>query len=707
MCFFFLVCIIFLYTTCCTDLAFTDATFDLSPLRDLFETTLRDINSTVHFIVDVSKNITLPNFHFEDGLKEAYRTTSFQILQITFTSPTKVYQKQKLLPRNFKVNTVFRKFTWFVTHIYFNLDGAYDILEKSKLKSAPNIAILFCDKTIKHNSNLTLRFRSFHKLPLTSIFIAVHYQNDHSYKSLLCFTCQLGFEKLAESTTYANLVHKWNRLNGNLREARIAIKFGNTVVQHDKVHLLNCNIHKYVDLIFSLEGLCLHITAQKILNYTINPEKKLSEILFEEHGNVDTKMVSDSAHVKQAMSEDFEIIARGIMVEPYVFFSVVNQHDGRIFAMLRPFDRATWGVLGLSIGTFSLVLFCMPLVRKRLNFILLGSELLGTFLDQSTDVIYKIFNVVRRKPILLMVAWTMWSAMVLLIGNEYKGEMVSLLTMKSTPPEPTNLEELLNSNISITTKEYSQIGGKLVCALRDLDIKDILKEIKKPIPESNIFKRLTNSLKWVTAGVIELERAIAFKGSMEFVEENESVDFSYPYAIIETKNEADYRHKLATAFSDNWVSKIYPAHDMLGTRCVTAIKRNFFMRQFTKIFARIEEAGLYDRWRTFGWNMIKYILVRSAKVRITREIREKLRTNQASSQEGMNLPQNIYGFIFAGNGEQLSENDEEDMAMDMAVHLATFRLLLGLLVFSLLVFIAEIIYIKMIFWIKENGNLFK
>lgn len=675
----------------------------LNPLRSLFKYTMESFDSTIHLNFDTSQNFSRDKFRMTDLIRNAYKWRRFLTFQITVADNwlheslhnCSIIGNKKLF-RTCCDQSIYldRKYSkMLVIDIYPSPHCAKRALNHFSYKVIPNIVLLYFDQTNRSDSTLAKIFQQLQIAPLTSIFIALH--NNYSHLSILCFTCETGFEKVANFSgfNYHNLLSKWTVLNRDLRTARVSISIWEEPAHFALAEISHCNIHSVnVQTLRTFEDLCLHRIIQKFLNYTFNPYRELSWRLSTEHGGVDTQVVVDSIHVERMLYSQFDFISSGMTVDPYVFFTTLNPADNEAFVMLRPFDASSWIVLIVALFGYSAILFFMPLVARNVDFFGIAISLLGTIPDQPANTVYKVFKISRMKPFLLMVAWTLWSAMVLEVGKQYKGALVSLLTAGSTPDEPSNLLDLLNSNLPLITRDGDNIENENLCAIRDLYLPDILVSIEQPIPESNVFKRLHDSIKWVDAHLARFQIAVAFKKHFQLEDKNGSVDFSKNFAIIEARQEAEFRRHILNAFSDKWISKIYPLSNLLTSRQMTAVKRNYFQRFFTKAFSSVEEAGLFRRWATFAWNDWQAVFLRDAVFRVKSEARRLFRTTGERLQYRVNLPENIFGFIFTEKQQRPSSHSVGQMAMTMRVHGTTFFLLLILEAFGVLLFVLELVY---------------
>lgn len=703
VCFYFLS----VFTTTChgrsseARKAVGNSTTVINPLRNFFLFTLAGYDSSLHFVLETSRNLNSQKFQLNLFIQKAYRLTRYKTVQITFCNAstllnqtaqnyTTIANKNQLnVGKNISVLNSRKYSNFIVVDVYLSLRGARDILRNFKFKIIPNIILLYCDKPSKSDSALAKTFQRLRGVPLTSVFTAVHF--NYSHFSILCFTCEKGYEIMDGNIRYSALVSKWDAFHKNLQRGRVEINVLTSESVFNFMDTTSCNIHRInVKTLRTFEDLCLHRIVQNFLNYTFNPFKKLSKRQSKLYGDVDTQMVVDSKHVRQMQDRQFEITGRGMVINPYVFFTILNQPDGQVFAMLRPFDTSCWVAISAVLIGYSAVLFLMPLVSKQLHYMGVLLTMFGTILEQPTDTVNRIFRISGIKPFPLMVAWTLWSTMVLQIGNNYKGTMVSLLATKSTPDEPATLKELLDSQLPLITRDGNNIENEVVCAIRDLYLKDILNSMSKPIPASNVFKRLHDSIKWVDAHLSRFESAVAYMKPFNLQDKNESVDLSKTFAIVETNQEAEFRRHLVNAFSDKWISKVYPLSDILTSRQMTAVKRNFFHKFFIKAFSSVEEAGLFTRWATYAWNVWKAALLNAGRFRVNKEAAQVFNATGKRPKYRVNLPKNLNGFIFSKIDHHSSSDLESEMVMSLTVHQATFFLLLFLQAFCVLVFMYEL-----------------
>lgn len=671
-----------------------------NPFKSFIQFTFTGTDYCVHFIYEGTRNIShQKEAKLSSFIHESYNLRKYQTLQITNYKRVSINHQrstsslnQASIANNIRryVSHDSRRHAPFTVNIYMSVRVAQRVLRNSKLKVAPTIILLNCDKS-KSDEALTKAFQKLANVPVTSIIMALHYNN--SYLSLICFTCEHGFERIGESNNYKALLLKWKVLNGNLRMAKISIfiQWEEKPVNYKKMESNNCNIHnENVITHRTFKDLCLHKTIQKLLNYTFNPyQKPPRKILRKPHGAVETSMDVTSLHIQQKRKQQFEILGRGMLVDPYVFFATLDPLGNQVFVMLRPFDMLSWIFLATTILSFSYVLFMMPLVAKNVSFINIFLSVLGTYLDQPTNIVFAIFRITRLKPLALMLVWTMWTAMVVQVGNLYKGTMVSLLAAKLTPFEPSTLQELLDSKLDIVSRDESYVNGtKLIFGLRDLHLNDILNATKKRTSGMSIFNQLHDALRWGVSSLRRFEIALAYKTPFD-LRNNETIDLTKNFAVMETQLEAEFRRDLVTALSEKCISKIYPVSYMLTSRQISAVRKNYFHRFFSKAFASVEESGLYSRWAKFAWSIVKQRMLNDARSNVNKVALDALNETGTILKFRLNLPTNTFGYIFTNQREESYSEFKGEMAMSMAVHKATFAFLLVLLGICFLIFVFE------------------
>lgn len=672
------------------------------PIKGFIQFSLAGYDSSLHFILDRFKNFRGQESRHNIFIHKIYKFTRYKTIQISYYNRSLPFQKmdsgnhlqkRRGIAATHLLSSINHQkhSNLIVTDVYLSSSSARRILGRTQLKTIPHIILIYSDipGTSESEAVPAKHFQRLRKALFTSIFVILDHSN--SYLGLLCFTCDEGYEKLEGNFRYPSLLEKWTVINKNMRTARIDINVLAPADIYELVEASNCNTHEEnVHTLRTFEDLCLHRILQQLLNYTFNPFRKLPKNLGRIHGEVDTKIVVDTKHVSDMQIQRFEIVGQGMFIDPYIFISVLNPPTGPVFAMLRPLDMVSWICLISAVFGYSIVLFLMPQVSKRLRLLQILMAMTGVILDQPTNVIDKIFKISKIKPLSIMLAWTLWTAMIQQLGNEYKGTMTSLLTAGSTPTEPSNLNELLDSHLPVLTRDGNNIETETVCAIRDLYLQDIMNAMEKPIPASNVFKRLRDSIEWIDTDPFRFGVSLSFNKPVIVMDKNESADLSQPFAIIETQREAEFRHSILNAFSDKWISKIHLVSDMLTSRQMTAVKKNYFWRFFKKGFSIVEEAGLYNRWKSYAWNVWQVRLLKIVQQRVFDEAAKIENKTGKSSQYRMNFPQNIRGFIFARADNHLSSNSHKEIVVSMMVHQTTFLLYIILKCMCICVFISEL-----------------
>lgn len=663
------------------------STKNLNPLTDFFLSTLAGYDSSLHIIVDINKGPKKQKLQLNHLIQTAYRLTQYVTLEISILSGSELfhqYSHSHTSPQTKNELGATRKYpNSLVVYIYLCLHSVTDFLWYHNFNIMPQIILFYCEALNISDVSLEDELRLLRGVPLTSIFIAIPFS--YSYLSIVCFTCERDFEIIEGNIRYDALLSKWDNLHKNLQTGQVDVHIHEPDSTFDLIEASSCNTHvANLKMLRTFEDLCIHRIAQQILNYTFSPHKELASRHSEMHGFVDTQLMFDSRHVAEMQQLQFEITGHGMIINPYVFFTILNQLNGPVFAILRPFDIGCWIAVGAVLVTFSAILFLMPLVAKKLSFAEIIFTVFGTILEQPANTVNKIFKISGVKPLMLMVAWTLWSTMVIQGRSNYKGNMVSLLTKKKTPDEPSTLQELLDSKLPLITRDGDDLAFDKVCSIRDLHLKDILNSMKKPIPDSNKFKKLHDSIKWMDPSLSKFENAVAFQEPFRLIDKHEFVDFSKTFAIIETSQEAGFRHRLLNGLSDKWISKIYPLSQILISRQMTAVRMNSFGKYFIQIFSSVEAAGLCTRWASFAWNVGMARMLNQSRNRVNNE------ATKAGLKYRVNLPQNIFGFVFANADIHLSHSTEGEIARSLIVHKATFFLLFVLLAICNIVFIFEV-----------------
>lgn len=157
-------------------------------------------------------------------------------------------------------------------------------------------------------------------------------------------------------------------------------------------------------------------------------------------------------------SFSFDWIKYGVRVETYRFSVFLESKDvvtqANLNALVLPFDVITWILIflvGLTIWLMSFV------VTEQGTLSILW--LLGTLLDQSDLLFVKIFTSKKKKTCfggetICILPLTGWIITTLLLGFFYKGALFSYMTTTPLPDVPTNLKDLLISDIPIITTTY-------------------------------------------------------------------------------------------------------------------------------------------------------------------------------------------------------------------------------------------------------------
>ncbi|CAL8109709.1 unnamed protein product [Orchesella dallaii] len=591
-------------------------------VQKLFSNIFQKFN--LQFYIDSGENVTRQKSYLMKFL-DAHITSQLQTIQITTTNTTELKPRKRRGGRRDKnmrrsiqrsPNTT-RRFSLLQASIYLDARYAQRTLKvgMGRFMVMPHLVILinekpsFQDWRKQKKQKTPLPYEQLHELkdaPLTSVFLVL--DNTLSTIKMLCFPCTKQFNEQKVSSGFNfnlyNLNRQWDLLNKNFRGVFVHVD-----IQHwlTTTNFGTCNIHKYTETHNRFAEICVFKILHLKLNYsyTMKDWDKVKfqpwRIMHEAHGSVFSKIVLERGNMWSLRFAQGSMVSYAMSADPYTFFVVLDKVSrNNMYAILQPFDLSTWIALAVTSIMFSLTLFAISLKSHGLQSTSahrIWFTIIGTVIDQPASDLFQEMHLSSKRTV-LMTLWTLWCLVALNISFEYKGTLVSAITKKPNPKIPETFDSLLASELFMTTFETvknNEGGG--VSMLKGVLLNDILNSLDEPIPNSNVFKRLNDSLIWIPSRYQEFVKNVALNNDIS-LPDNSTLSIPQAFAVMDVKTEANLLRILLKFFTDKWISQTFSTNALIS-RAYWAVLKNYFHRFFTPSLSRLEESALSTVKRYF------------------------------------------------------------------------------------------------------------
>ncbi|OXA39641.1 hypothetical protein Fcan01_25428 [Folsomia candida] len=277
------------------------------------------------------------------------------------------------------------------------------------------------------------------------------------------------------------------------------------------------------------------------------------------------------------------------MLVQFVQFSSIHFFYINYAALLLPFDIFTW-ILVFTGGIFVNILV-YKITPSTKGYLLVWS--LITAMEQP------ILTKRESSTGKLLILCGTWLTSIYILGSLYKGDMVSVLTSRTTRQVPDTLKDLVTSNITIlTTDHYDNLNGPPPisrCSLHDLVIPQLMNAINSKYTLYHVLTRLRLGSKCVKIfNVYEISKNISNYGLLRT---NSEKEFIIPdqFAVIDPTNMLTSIQTTILLFPTYLpiTNLEIPFYTELKPWIVSA---NFFGPRFISGLASLVESGIHGWW---------------------------------------------------------------------------------------------------------------
>ncbi|OXA39700.1 hypothetical protein Fcan01_25430 [Folsomia candida] len=260
-------------------------------------------------------------------------------------------------------------------------------------------------------------------------------------------------------------------------------------------------------------------------------------------------------------------------------------------ALLLPFDIFTWVLLFIGGVFVNILVFRITASTKP--FLLLWS--FTTAMEQP------IATKRGTSTLKLLILCSTWLTSIYILGSLYKGDMVSVLTSRTTQQVPNTLKELISTNTTIfTTNHYDDylVGPTPIarCNLHDLVIPQLMNAINSKYTLHHVLTSLRLGSKCIRIfNAYEMSKNISNYGFLSDVISGKQIIIPDQFAIVDPTFALSMIQATMVLFPT--YVPIHNGEIALYTELKPwIVAGNFFAPRFISGLARVVESGIYEWW---------------------------------------------------------------------------------------------------------------
>ncbi|CAL8092505.1 unnamed protein product [Orchesella dallaii] len=452
----------------------------------------------------------------------------------------------------------------------------YEILQ---LKRQP---IIFLFMAMNAENNLSVYESSINSLNFPSIFMEV---TELDNVNIICTPCEsmlIPINVYSKVKSVSHLETIWNVLHSdfNMKPVEVFPVWNTSEIVPLYGTCMGFSKNK-VD-----HRICTILAAMERLNFSMASSDEEEAFI----GSFNARLPLVNANLLEMPSKNFSWLSYGMSMSPYAFVIVLDHVPGHFQTILQPIDIPSQVSIVVSIASIMLILNCFSSSKSSEALPNAAFALVGLMLEQPS------INL-NEKSLVQLGLWSSWSFATWQITGLYKSAIFSYLSVQPSPTTPTNLVQLISSNINISTlsvlTEYNDTGfviGKS-STFRDNVVVEMLnssngQQILSPAFIAHL-KYLRENLKW-------LNISVSLMISENFVNLNESGGPG-TLGFVDNEETVETIGLLISIFSNLWVSNIVRVPVFMD-RSFWIVYKNIFLPKFTQHISRIHESGLYVWW---------------------------------------------------------------------------------------------------------------
>ncbi|CAL8122845.1 unnamed protein product [Orchesella dallaii] len=544
----------------------------------------------------------------------------------------KVYDENATISETSRVSRLipYRKFNQCVVLSYFSFQNTSQLAAKAGESKADFVWFLMSEQVENLNSS---DYEHLVKLPFSGLVFTI---TKFSAVHLLCLSCndqeraisisnQLDSEisTMEESSKEFSMIpyyyKLWKTFHHNLNQVPIFTDtdLGPSPIQRFK----ECNIHKKNHVMSSS---CTYVVLMQHFNFSLllTDSAKQNGILA--HAYLDNGIMITPRNMIWIKSGHFQMLSYAIDIEPYAYIMVLEEPPNNFDGILYPFDLTTWSMI-LLVSILLTVIICIKLPSESTSKEFDHSSITSVYPERlsivksHTGVWYTIMVLLVDQPIadveriashksVLIVLWSLWTFVALSLSQAYKCSLFSFLAQIPSVSVPHSLASLVDSGMLLGTTDsfihvnrngpQSKIKRNYKSTLKDIILRDMIRNNDEFGMNTSIFKRLQHSSKWLGTDFTGI--AVKFITRTPFMNKhiNESVNIPSNFILLDPKSYILIQSKLFDFFTANWVSDVKPL-PVFVSRAVWIVKETYLRPLLENSVAALFESGIYTRWKKY------------------------------------------------------------------------------------------------------------